>query len=256
MSVIKLDFITDEGFGSRARLGLIVLESDQTLEVEARLINLDGVDFYHSRIPNEMEVTPTTLTDMAARLPTAAGLLPTDFGFDAIGYGCTSAATLIGTEGVTNAIRQAHPGMACTNPIAAAIAGFEALAVKRVAIVTPYTLDVTEPVADVFRHAGLEVGAVGSFLESSDLVVARISADSIAHGIRTVAAAARDCDGVFVSCTSLRTLDLIPAMEAEIGKPIVSSNQALLWHLLRLGGVNEPLAGMGRLFAAGGSIQP
>ncbi len=249
MAVIKLDFTTDEGFGARARLGMIILESDQTLEIEARLIDIEGVDFYHSRIPNEMEVTPTTLTDMAARLPAAAGLLPTDFGFDAIAYGCTSASTLIGTDGVTNAIRQAHPDMACTNPIAAAIAAFNTLGVSRVAIVTPYTLDVTEPVADQFRNADLQVGAVGSFLESSDLVVARISAESIANGIRTVAEAAGDCDGVFVSCTSLRTLDLIPKIEAEIGKPVVSSNLALLWHLLRLSGVDDQLPHLGRLFS-------
>ncbi len=249
MTVIKLDFDVDEGFGARARLGMIILESDQTLEVEARMIDVDGVDFYHSRIPNEMEVTPTTLTDMAARLPAAAGLLPADFGFDAIAYGCTSASTLIGTDGVTNAIRQAHPAMACTNPIAGAIAAFDALGVNRVAIVTPYTLDVTEPVAGQFRNAGLEVGAVGSFLESSDLVVARISPQSIAEGVRTVAEAAGDCDGVFVSCTSLRTLNIIPGLEAEIGKPVVSSNLALLWHLLRLAGVEDPQPHLGRLFS-------
>lgn len=250
MSVIQLDFDTDEGFGARARIGMIILESDQTLEVEARRIDVDGVAFYHSRIPNEMEVTPTTLTDMAARLPVAAGLLPDEFGFDAIGYGCTSASTLIGTDGVTGAIRQAHPDMACSNPIAAAIAAFEALAVGRVAIVTPYTLDVTEPVADQFRQAGLEVGAVGSFLESSDLVVARISPESIASGVTTVAEAAGDCDGVFISCTSLRTLDIIPKLEGEIGKPVVSSNLALLWHLLRLSGVDDRLPHLGRLLSA------
>lgn len=248
MTVLKLDFTTDDGFGARARIGMIILESDQTLEVEARLVDIDGVDFYHSRIPNDTEVTPTTLTDMAARLPAAAELLPPGFGFSAIGYGCTSAATLIGSAGVTAAIQQAHPAMATTNPVAAAIAAFDTLGAKRIAIVTPYTLDVTEPVANQFRAAGLEVGAVGSFLESSDLVVARIAPSSVAHGVRTVAAAAGDCDGVFISCTSLRTLSIIPDLETEIGKPVVSSNLALLWHLLRLAGIADQLPHLGQLF--------
>jgi maleate isomerase len=109
--LIPLSFDTDDGFGARARLGLIVLESDQTIEAEARMLDLDGVDIYHSRIPNALEVTPETLTDMEARLPIAAALLPSEFEFDAIGYGCTSAATLIGAEGVAAGIHAAHPGI-------------------------------------------------------------------------------------------------------------------------------------------------
>ena len=55
--LVPLPFDTDDGFGSRARIGLIVLESDQTIEAEARMLDLPDVDFYHSRIPNSMEVT-------------------------------------------------------------------------------------------------------------------------------------------------------------------------------------------------------
>lgn len=244
--LVTLPFETDDGFGARARIGLIVLETDQTIEAEARQIDLDGVDFYHSRIPMEIEVTPETLTAMEQRLPVAAGLLPPEFDFDAIGYGCTSAATLIGTDGVTAAIQSAHPGMACSNPIAATIEAFRALGSKRVAIVTPYTADVTEPIVAHFRDAGLDVSAVGSFLEPSDLVVARITESSIAAGVREIAAGG-ECDAVFVSCTSLRVMGIAPKLEAEIGMPVVSSNIALFWHLLRLAGVNDTLDGFGAL---------
>ena len=84
--LLALDFETDAGFGERARIGLIVLETDHTLEAEVRSLDVDGVAWYHSRIPMEPEVTPTTLTDMEARLPVAAGLLPSEFDFDAIGF--------------------------------------------------------------------------------------------------------------------------------------------------------------------------
>jgi len=246
--LVTLPFETDGGFGTRARIGLIVLETDQTIEIEARMIDLDGVDFYHSRIPMEIEVTPETLTAMEQRLPVAAGLLPPRFNFDAIGYGCTSAATLIGADGVTNAIQSAHPEMPCSNPITATIEAFRALGSKRIAIVTPYTADVTERIVAHFADADLEVSAVGSFLESSDLVVARISETSIADGVRTIAARG-DCDAVFVSCTSLRVMGLVAELEAEIGMPVVSSNVALFWHLLRLAGVNDTLDHLGAIGA-------
>ena len=241
-----LDFTTDEGFGHRARIGLIVLETDHTVEAETRQIDIDGVAWYHSRIPMEPEVTPTTLTDMEARLPVAAGLLPTEFDFDAIGFGCTSAATLIGEDGVTSAIQSAHPEMACTNPISAAVLAFQTLGASRIAVVTPYTADVTAPVAEYFSNAGLDVSAVGSFLESSDHVVAKISPESIAAGVRKIAAAG-ECDAVFISCTSLRTFSIIDDLEAEIGMPVVSSNLALTWQLLRLAGINDHLPNLGTL---------
>lgn len=247
--LIQLDFDTDDGFGARARLGLIVLESDQTIEAEARLLDLPGVDFYHSRIANAMEVTPETLTDMRKRLPAAAALLAPEFQFDAIGYGCTSAATLIGTQGVADCIDAAHPGVASSNPIAAAVAAFRSLHAQRIAVVTPYSAEVTAPIVQHFADAGLTVSAVGSFLESSDLVVARIARESVIQGVRTVVNQA-ECDAVFVSCTSLRLLDVAADVEAEIDMPVVSSNMALFWHLLRLAGVTDDLGHLGRLYSA------
>lgn len=238
--LVPLDFEVDSGFGERARIGLIVLETDQTIEAEARLLNLPGVAFFHSRIANEAEVTPAMLTDMRNRLPAAAALLPAGFGFDAIGYGCTSAATLIGEEEVAACIQYAHPGTPATNPISSAVTAFQALNAKRIAIVTPYSAEVTQPIVQHFADRGLTASAVGSFLELDDLVVARISYDSIVNGVRSVASRA-DCDAVFVSCTSLRLLEVATEIEAETGMPVVSSNMALLWHLLRLAGV-EPEA--------------
>lgn len=243
---LPLAFNTDLGYGSRARIGLIVLQSDQTIEAEARMLNLDGVDFYHSRIPNDTEVTPTTLTDMERRLPVAAALLPTDFGFDAIGFGCTSAATLIGVDEVTACIRTAHPEVACATPISAAVTAFQALKASRIAVLTPYTADVTAPVVEHFAAAQMNVTALGSFLEPSDSVVARICEESILDGIRALVT--DECDGVFVSCTSLRVLNSVGAIENEVGVPVVSSNIALFWHLLRLAGVEDELQEHGRLF--------
>lgn len=245
----RLPFDTDAGFGHRAMIGLILLETDRTLEVEARQIDLDGVAFYHSRIPNEAEVTAETLTAMEARLPAAAALLPRRFGFDAIGYGCTSAATLIGEGAVTAAIQTAHPAMPCSNPVSAAIDGFNALGVRNLAVLTPYSEAVTAPVVALFEQRGLSVRNVGSFLESDDLTVARISEPAIADGVRQLTAD-RDVDGVFVSCTSLRSFGIIESLETELDIPVVSSNLALLWRLLRLAGIDDPVDGLGRLMRA------
>ena len=57
-----------------------------------------------------------------------------------------------------------------------------------------------------------------------------------------------EVDAVFVSCTSLRLAMVAAEIEAEIGKPVTSSNHAMAWHCLRLAGIDEPLPQFGRLF--------
>ncbi|MGI9606300.1 MAG: maleate cis-trans isomerase family protein [Acidimicrobiales bacterium] len=245
---IPLEWNTDEGLGSRARLGLIVLASDQTLENEIRSLPLPDVAIHHSRIPNEMHVSEETLTAMRADLPAAAALLPPVFGFDVIGYGCTSASTLIGDNGVEQAVQSVHAGVAVTNPIRAAVAAFSALGAHRIGVVTPYTEAVTLPIIERFEEDGLTVDAFGSFLIDDDLTVGRLSPAAVTAGLKTVAAHA-DCDAWFVSCTSIPLFSYVADLEAQLGAPVVSSNLALAWHLMRLAGIEDQPEGFGRLIA-------
>ena len=242
----------DGGLGTHACLGVVVLQSDRTLEHDlARLLHRPDVALHHSRIPNAMEVNAETLQAMEAELPIAAALLPPAFGFDAIAYGCTSGATTIGEARVAAIVRGVHPDAAVTDPMTAAKSALAALGVRRMALLTPYRPEVTRAMQRNFRAAGFAVAALGSFGRSNDLEVARIAPASILDAI--VGIGADDaCDGVFVSCTNLRTLDVIGDAEARLGKPVVSSNQALAWHLMRLAGLPAGADMPGRLFALPG----
>ncbi|RWO17956.1 MAG: arylmalonate decarboxylase, partial [Mesorhizobium sp.] len=57
-----------------------------------------------------------------------------------------------------------------------------------------------------------------------------------------------DSDAIFISCGALRSVDIIQALEAESGKPVITSNQAMMWDCLRLAGVNDRSDKYGRLF--------
>lgn len=248
MRIERLTFTTDAGAGARARLGLLVLESDQTMEWEFRdLTHLPGVSVYHARLANATTVTPETLAAMEQELPVAARLLPDYLGLKAIGYGCTSGATIIGEDRVAEIIAKAHPGVPSTNPLSAAKAALAALGVSRLGLLTPYTPDVTEAMQARFEAAGISVRVVGSFYEESDVVVGRIDAASILQGAISVGSS-DDVDGVFVSCTSLRAASVIPEAERALNKPVTASNHALAWHLLRLAGIADTNPNAGRLF--------
>ena len=245
-----LPFELDGGIGTRANLGLIVLQSDQTLEMEARrFLSAPGVAVYHSRIPCAEEVTADNLKGMRNDLTEAAGLLVPAIEFDVIGYGCTSASALLGADTVGVLVCERQPNAKVTNPTAAVKAALSALGAKKIGILTPYTEAVTQGVCDSMQASGFEIATLASFNESNDSNVARISEQSIAEAIRQTAGAA-DCDAIFVSCTSLRVAEVIEAAERELGIPVVSSNQAMCWHMLRLAGVDDVgmNAGFGRLW--------
>lgn len=237
--------------GSAATLGLIVLQADETVEQDfQRLFAARDQALYVTRIPSGADVTPETLRQMERDLPHAASLLPPSVAFSTVGYACTSGATMIGEACVDEMIRAVHPGARTSNPLTACKAALSALGLRRIALLTPYPPEVTLEMQANLRTAGFETVAVASFNQSDDFTVARISAQSILDAVATIGA--RDeVEGVFVSCTSLRALDVIAQAEARIGKPVIASNQVLAWHLMRLAGLDGVPEGAGRLFASG-----
>ncbi len=244
-----LPFDTDGGIASRASIGVIVLASDYTIEHEFRvLMDMPGVAFYHSRIAMDAQVTPETLAAMEARIPACTEVILPSTDLDVMAFGCTSASMVIGEEGVFEQIRSVRPGVACTTPITAAFAAFDAFEAKRIAVLTPYRDDVNQVVRSYIEGKGYDVAVMGSFNEEWDPTVARITPDSLISASKEIAGLA-EIDAVFVSCTSLRLAECARAIEDEIGIPVTSSNHAMAWHCLRLAGVDDKRPEFGRLFS-------
>ncbi len=239
-----MSYDLDEGIGRR--LGLVVLSTDETLEVEARE-TLQGRDvgLYHTRIFSAPTVTPQSLMDMQAKVAASVALLPDTV--EAIGYGCTSASVLIGPDAVAEQVNAVRPGLPVTNPISGVLAGLRALNAKRVLMVTPYSSAVASPMRQFLEAQGIEVVHETSFGEEHDPNVARISEASTKAAVLE-ALGQHQVDAVFASCTNLRSYGIIEAIEAQTGVPMVSSNQALLWHLLQISGIKATGWGPGRLF--------
>jgi maleate isomerase len=243
-----LPFTTDEGIGAVARIGLVVLSIDYTIEHEFRkVITVPGVDLYESRIPCAPQVTPETLRAMGPLIAGAVDLILPGARLDVVAFGCTSATMLLGEEAVAASVRSVRPEAKVTTPVTAAFAAFEALGARRIAVLTPYRADVNAVVRDYITARGYEVPVFGSFNEPEDRVVARIDAGSLRAAMRRITEG-RAVDAVFVSCTSLRLVDAVGELEAETGVPVTSSNHAMAWHCLRLAGVTERRPGLGRLF--------
>jgi len=248
VSKTHMKFMLDPGIAYRARIGLIVLASDHTIEHEFRQIyHIDGVALYESRIPNSPQINATTLAEMERGMAAATAVILPGVKLDVVAYGCTSGTVVIGEDQVFARIREARPGVACTTPITAGIAGLTKLGASRIALLTPYVDEVNQMFRRFVEARGIAVPVMGSFNHDNDNEVARITQESIKDAVRELAREP-NVDGVFVSCTSLRVADIAEELENELGKPVTSSNHALAWHCLRLAGVDDSIPGFGRLF--------
>lgn len=248
-----LPFETDEGAGTRARMGLIALATDYSVELEYRtvLARLSGVALYVSRIPMAAETTAANLAAMANHITATTDLLLPGEAFDAIAYGCSSATSIIGEGRVADLVHAAKPGALVTNPISAARAALAALGARRIGVLTPYIAEVNRMVETSFADAGFEITVFGSFDEPTEARVGALAPGSIRDGVRRVAEAG-EMDAIFVSCTNLRALDCVAELEAETSLPMTASNHAMIWHSLRLAGVQDEMAGLGRLYTLPG----
>lgn len=242
-----MDYEFDKGFAGDTALGLIVLKTDETMEVELRgVFTAANIACYHTRIPSHALVTSETLAQMEQDLPGSAAMLPPGVRFGAIGYGCTSGATVIGPANVAAAVNGPHPGANVTDPISAVMAGLHALRAQKIGLLTPYVPEVTLEMRELLEQAGFDITEMLAFGQSQDRLIARISEASTLAAIEKIGTS--DCDVVFASCTNLRSFGILEEAEKRIGKPVISSNQALGWHMLKLAKIPPQGCGPGRLF--------
>lgn len=232
---------------THTRIGLIVLQADETIEDDMRRLLPDNVSCLVSRVPSGLEVTTETLREMEGHLTEAAALFPRASEFAVIGYGCTSGTAEIGPGRVAALVRAGASVHAVSEPVTALIAACRHLRITRLGLVSPYVAAVSDRLRQVLQAQGIETPHFSSFEEPVEAHVARIDEASVIDAAVAMGSAA-DCDAVFLSCTNLRTLSSIPAIESRIGKPVLSSNQVLAWHLCATAGTRPREDAPGRLF--------
>ncbi len=244
---MHLSYEIDQETTRLPRLGLLVLQEDDTIEGDfRRLLPIDGMQLFHSRLPSPAEITSDTLPQMETALPTAAALLPDAAPIDVIGYACTSGAAALGEATVERLVTAEHPGAKVTTPLTALKAACGALGVTRLGLVSPYVADVSQSLIDALERDGIVISAFGSFNQKEDRLVARIARASILAAILEIGDG-NDCEAVFASCTNLRAVDVLREAEARLGKPVLASNQVLAWHMSRLAGIADESPQLGAL---------
>lgn len=170
----------------------------------------------------------------------------------AVLFGCTSGS-FIGRPDAAAAIERQISASLRVPAITTAHAVIQALRhlnAQRIFMITPYSQEINLAEVDFLSRNGITTVSYQSLNCSASYPIASVDSNEIASLVGKYADAIDRTDALFISCTNLLTLDSIPALELALRVPVITSNQASLWALLRLLG-GQPRRSAGRLFPAG-----
>lgn len=220
--------------GPTALTGIgVIVPYDMALDREMWRWAPDDVTLYFTRTP----FLPMAVTvEMAEQLSDAAAVRGATRDLSAIrpaayAYGCTSGSFVHGLQGerdLVDAMCDAGAPAAVTTS-GSLLHALAYLRVKRVAIATPYALDVTERLRLFLGEAEMDV--VGSSSLGLTAGIWHVPYECTAELVHQ--ADSDDADAIVISCTNLPTYDVIAPLEQQLGKPVISANQATMWSALR-----------------------
>ena len=215
-----------------ARVGLLALATDLNSEADLRRMLPADVGLYSNRVRHENPMSLEALRRVADDLPRAGRDLLPGIELDVLVYGCTSGTIALGEAETRALIGRAHASRHQTTPVTASLAALARLGARRISMLTPYRSDVNRALGSYYATTGLEVLNVAGFEMDDDYAMTALDPESIvAAGVKAMAP---DADALFVSCTALRASLAVEALEQALGRPVVTSNQAIAWHALDL----------------------
>lgn len=230
----------------RARIGMLLPSSNAAAEPQIARMLPDGVAFHTTRL-RLLDSTEASVHGMLERLEEGASLLA-DAGVDLIVFHCTAVTMFrqgMDAEIIERITRAT--GVPATATSRGVLSAFATLGVRKVVLTTPYNAETNRREIAFLNTNGIEVlSETGMDLPGKGGAMLKVEPG---EWYRRVCAQRDDrADAYFVSCTAIRSAEVIDTIERDLGRPVVTSNQAMAWHCLRMAGVMEPVAGFGRLF--------
>lgn len=136
-------------------------------------------------------------------------------------------------------------GAPCVVTASASVQAMKEMGLKRIGVGSPYAAG-NARLKNYLEQKGLSVTRIEGLVLPTAVDVGRQSIMKFEELVRAVNSP--EAEGIFISCTNFATLSKIDALEKEIGKPVLSANQATFWAALRQMGIRESWRGSGRLF--------
>lgn len=237
-------------YGWRSRIGLLLPMDNAVMEPELNNVKgIDGIHFYGARLS----------TDQRENMPENGIELSkvfSELGTDIIVYSCAETAFLKGVDGnayISKKITELTNQPAVT-AMSSMVEALQHLNIDKISLVTPYTEHRTEIMSDFFERMGIGVRGVESqdfSLKSNDKrewYECNTQPPRVAYQMAKKANT-KESQAIVISATNFRTFEIISELEEDTGKPVITTNQAILWSVFNKLNLNITLPQYGRLLS-------
>jgi maleate isomerase len=237
-------------YGWRARLGILVPSRIISVEPEFQMMIPKGVSCHYHRYPfhggknNEEDVQQ--LKEASEFVGDAAEII-THVSPSAVVMTGT-AISFIGGYGydqmLIKKMKERNGNLPTTTTSTSVIDAFRKLRITKVSVASPYVEELAMQTNKFVEDSGVKVLNAG-WLNKTAVEIPSVSKEAIYHLAMEVDHP--ESEAVFISCVNLDTVELIETLERNLHKPVITSNQATVWNVLRLANINDEIHGFGQL---------
>jgi maleate isomerase len=229
-------------YGLRVKLGMMLPSSNTIAEPQIAAMLPPGVSLHTTRLRLR---SGREALGMLEKLEDAVQLMA-DAHVDRLIFHCTAVsmhAPEIPAQ-ITERVR-AITSIPLTITSEAIVAALQQLNATKIVLMTPYDQATNDREVNFLHHNGVTVLKEKGLGIDGGVEMAAVEPEQWFR--ETVALRDPAADAYFVSCTTIRSADVIEALEDALGKPVLTSNQAMLWQALRDAGIEDRINGFGRL---------
>ena len=237
----------------RARIGVLVPFTNTNLEADMTMLSPPGVSVHFARfggysvdaIPDEGQMASLGASSLDEPLRLIAGVRP-----GVILYGCTSATLTQGRQFDADlaARIETDTGAATVTAAGALVNALQRLNVTRVGFASPYVGAINRAAVAFLSDAGIETVHCAEIERVLDNYgQGEMTPDEVFD--LAVRSDHPEAEAIVLSCTDMRGVEVIERLEAALAKPVVSSNQAMLFMALQALEIDPGEVRCGRLFS-------
>lgn len=232
--------------GWRARIGVIYPGAGFHHIADFHKLAPRGVALGAAAVPRHKDDSVEEMLHLDEKAVDAARILAASEP-DVIAWMCTAGSFLKGKGHNDRLVAEmeAATGIPCTTTSTAMMAAFRQLGIRKLSMCTPYPFPVNDIEKKFLEDNGFRVLKCDGLDLVDNNIIVHLPPGVLYRLARTVDTP--EAEGVFISCTGLDALDVIEALEQDLGKPVITSNQASFWMAFRMAGIGDSIPGYGRL---------
>ena len=241
-------------YGHLGSLGFVVLATDTVIQENLHTLAPDGVSISVAPVASPNEITVEGLRKHIDTMANAASLIQPDAPPDLICYACTSGSIVIGEHAVAEKIRLGAPKSQPMTLVTGVIDALRTLNAKSIVVGTPYIDEINKLEYRFMTNQGFNVLDIKGMQIDDGSIMGNITPSYIKEFALSLDRP--EADAIFISCGGIRTIDILQEIEEEVNKPVICSNQAMMWSCLRRINVSLTIKGYGRLFEIPEIVDP